>query len=228
MHVPAHFARGVEHGVKRIEVPFLGAAHRIVPDGAGGLGVLLHEVVHQVEAVLEFRIDLDDVGVEHLALEKRAAGDFVIDRRGIDLIGVLELFLLAVMDARVFDFNGVRIVGIQPPDGNAAVGEERLTAHVVLDFGAVVLRDDANRGVFNAVAAVLDDGGERRDAVRVDDDFADVALNMEGHLGARRTARGIGGGDEGDGERCGERARNELFQHCLSFGWSSGGDLFGR
>ena len=65
VHVPAHFA------ILRIEVPLHRTAHRIVPNCARGLGVLLHQIVDEIKAVGELRINLSDLRLKHIVMKTR-------------------------------------------------------------------------------------------------------------------------------------------------------------
>ena len=201
MHVPAHFTLGVNDGDHRIEVPFHRAAHRVVPNHASGLGVLLHQIVDKVQTVGELRIHLDDLGFEHIVRKRRVAAHFVIYGGGVDRIGFRNLFGLAVELARVAHLNLVVVVGIKAENRNAGVGEKLLATHLVFDFLTVFLGHDAHRSFGEFVTAVFDDGGKRSNLVRIDDDFAELALCGKRHARARRAA--------GCGSRPRESARNK-------------------
>jgi len=71
VHVPAHFALRVDNGILRIEVPLHRTAHRIVPNCARGLGVLLHQIVDEIKAVGELRINLSDLRLKHIVMKTR-------------------------------------------------------------------------------------------------------------------------------------------------------------
>ena len=175
--VPADFAGGVDDGVLRIEAPLQGAARRVVPNDARALRGRNEKVVDEVEAILELFAHLHDFGVEHRALLAHGAVAFRVDGRRIDLVGFADVLLGAErVNARVGHFNGVHVVGIEAENRNAAVGEHFGAVHLVGDFRAVLLRNDAHLDVVELVAAAADDGRERRNAVRVRDHFANLSL----------------------------------------------------
>ena len=96
-------------------------------------------------------------------------------------------------------------------------------AHLVGDFLTAFLRHDADRHVGHGVAAVADDGRERRDLVRIRDDFADLALN--GVLDVRAGAAARSGGDArknagGGNGRGGELQREGLHEETPLDPWS--------
>ena len=111
------------------------------------------------------------------------------DRSRIELVAVLEVFGLAVEDAVVFDFHRVEVVGIETEDGDARMGADVFVRDRVADRLAAHLRENRHGRVLDDVAAVADDGGERRDLVGIDHHFADVALRLEGDGRAARAAR---------------------------------------
>ena len=185
MHVPAHFTLGVDDGIHRVEVPFHRAAHRIVPNHARGLGVLLHQVVDKVQTIGELRIHLDDLGFEHIVRKRRVAAHFVINRSRVNRVGFRNLFSLAVELARVAHFHLVVVVGIKAENGNAGVREKLLATHLVFDFLTVFLGHDAHRSFGEFVATVFDDGGKRCNLIRVDNDFAEFALCSKCHARTR-------------------------------------------
>ena len=201
MHVPAHFTLGVDDGIHRVEVPFHRAAHRIVPNHARGLGVLLHQVVDKVQTIGELRIHLDDLGFEHIVRKRRVAAHFVINRSRVNRVGFRNLFSLAVELARVGHFNLVVVVSVKAKDRDTRVSEQLFAAYLVLDFLAALLGNNAYGRFRDFVTAVFDDGGERRNFVWIDDDFAELALCGKRHARARRTA--------GCGSCPRESARNE-------------------
>ena len=176
-HVPTDVAGRVDDGVLREEVPLKGAAHRVVPDGARADAGLLGDVVDEVEAVLEFRINLLHFGAEERMALGFDAGDFRVRGRRVELIRVLEVFGLAAQRAGVAHLDHVDVVGIEAEDGNAAVGKQFGARDLVFDRLAVELGLDLDDDVAEVVAAVADDGRKRRNAVRVHHDFTDVALH---------------------------------------------------
>ena len=169
VHVPADFALGVDDGVLRVEVPFHRAAHRIVPDRARRLGVLLHEIVDEVEAVLELRINLDHLRFEHVAMQSRRAAHLVVHGSRVDLVGVGELLRFAVELPGVGNFNRIHVVRIKTEDGNAGMRQKFGASHRILDLLTIRLRNNAHGRFRELIAAVADDGGQRRNAVRVHD-----------------------------------------------------------
>ena len=154
-------------------------------------------VVDEVETVFEPGLHDFGLRVEHRRRLHRRAVAHRVDRGRVELVAVLEVLGLPVVDAVVFDLNGVQVVRIEAEDGNAAVREDLTARDVVLDFLAVRLRDDADLRVLDFIAAVADHGRERGDLVRVPDDLADVALNGVGDVGAGSAAHrhGVGGGE---------------------------------
>ena len=206
LHEPARFARRVDDGVLRIVGPFLGAAHRIVPDDLLRLRARREKVVDEVETVLEFlrrtglHVDLE--GARRL---RAVPGRFKVDGRRADLVGFGLFFALSLEDARVAHFDRVHVVGVEAPDGNSAVGEKGLRPHVVADFLTALFRNDAHRRLREDVAAVADHGRERRDVVWIDDDRAEFALDDPVDLRARGTARGHDGKGQGKRERRGQK-----------------------
>ena len=88
----------------------------------------------------------------------------------------------------------------------------------VADRLAAHLREDRDGRVLDDVAAVADDGGERRDLVRIDHHFADVALRLEGDGRAARAARSEDAARErGDARRKSRIDGNTLDLHAVSF-----------
>ena len=205
VEVPAHGARCVDHGDLRIEGPFKGAAHRIVPDGAGGLRGRRQQIVDEVDAVLVLLGHLEDLRVEHVALLVGRAVRNIRDRRHPELVFFREGFRLPLEETGISHFDRIGVVRIEPPDGNAGVRAKLHVVDVVFDFLAAHLRHDADRGVGDVVAAVLDDGGERRDAVRIHDHFADVALRSVVHGRAARAFGHDGRRRRRCSDRCGDR-----------------------
>ena len=185
MHVPAHFTLGVDDGIHRVEVPFHRAAHRIVPNHARGLGVLLHQVVDKVQTIGELRIHLDDLGFEHIVRKRRVAAHFVINRSRVNRVGFRNLFSLAVELARVGHFNLVVVVSVKAKDRDTRVSEQLFAAHLVLNFLPVLLRNNAYGRFRDFVTAVFDDGGERRNFIGIDNDFAEFALCGKCHARTR-------------------------------------------
>ena len=86
---------------------------------------------------------------------------------------------------------------------------------VVGNFLAALLRNDAHVRILDHVAAVADDGGQRRDVVGIDDHFADLALHFDLNGRARSTARSERSTHH---ERSGKRGsgRNEFEFHSDS------------
>ena len=183
MHVPADFALGVDDGVLRVEVPFHRAAHRVVPDRTRSLGILLHEVVDEVEAVLELRINLNHLRFEHVAVQSRRAAHLVVYGSRIDLVDVGELLRFAVELPGVGNLNRIHVVGVKAENGNAGVRQKFGAAHRILDFLTIGLRNNAHGRFRQLIAAVADDCRERSNAVRIHDYFADVALGRKTDVG---------------------------------------------
>ena len=193
-HVPADVARRVDHGVLRIVDPLKRAAHRVVPGRACDVAARRQEVVDEVEAVLEFGRNLLHFGLEHGVVLGGRAVRLSVDPGRVDAVDfVFDAGFLRAVDERVRHLDRVVVVGIEAEDRDARMGAQLNIAHVVLDFGAAVLGNDADRGILELVAAVADDGRERRDLVRVRDDFADLALDGVLDVRAGAAARGGGG-----------------------------------
>ena len=205
-HEPARFARRVDDGVLRIVGPFLGAAHRIVPDDLLRLRARREKVVDEIETVLEFlrrtglHVDLE--GARRL---RAVPGRFKVDGRRADLVGFGLFFALSLEDARVAHFDRVHVVGVEAPDGNSAVGEKGLRPHVVADFLTALFRNDAHRRLREDVAAVADHGRQRRDVVGIDDDRAEFALDDPVDLRAGSAARSHDGKGQGESDRNGQK-----------------------
>ena len=74
--------------------------------------------------------------------------------------------------------------------------------NIVCDFLAAVLRHHTDMSREQFVAAVLNDGGERRNLIRVDDHFAEITLlgKTDDSETARRS-HGKGSACGGDGKR---------------------------
>ena len=214
-HVPADVTGRVENRVLRPEVPFEGAARGVVPDDARADAGLFRDVVDEVEAVLEFGIDLLHFNAVRNFLFHRDAGHFKVDGRGVELDRVGELFGLAAQFPGVGDFDLVDVVGIETEDGDAAVRQNLAVGDLVLDFTAVGLRKYAHRDVLDRVAAVADDGRKRRDAVRVHHHFAEVTLDVIVDLRTRGTADGERG-DRNRGHGAGEKFEAEIHGVLLS------------
>ena len=211
--VPTHGARRVDDRVFGTERPFERAAHGVVPHEARSVGGSRNEVVDEVETILEGGIHLFDLHVERrMGLAGRAVRTEVNGGR-VELIAVLEVFDFAVVNPVEFDFDRVEVVGIKTEDRNAAVVADVRVRHLVREFLTARLRHDAHGDVPNDVAAVANDGRKRRDAVRVHDDFAQMALSEVGDVRARGAARGEGASrarNESETAKCGERRRNVL------------------
>ena len=221
VHVPADFALRVENGVLRVVVPFERAAGGVVPDHAALLRSGREEVVDEVEAVLEFGIDLHDLGLEHVVVLSHRAVHRGVDRRGVHRVDLfLNARFLAVVDIGVAHLDLVVVVGIEAEHRNAGIGAKGLVAHLVGDFLAARLRDDAHGSVLELIAAVLDDGRERCNLVGVDDDFADLARSnvLHGRAGAaaachdgRREAEARDEGErEGDRRKLGREGHQSI------------------
>ena len=211
VEVPTDFAGRVDDGRDRNEVPGERPAHGVVPDGAVVEADFRTHVVDEVETVFEGLVHLLDSRLEEArALELRALID-AHDRARVDRIGFSLRFVLAVEVAHVGDFHRVAVVGVKTEDGNACVREELAAGDVVLDFTAALLRDDAHRGALEVVAAVLDDGGERRHLVGIDDNFAEFALDRTVlDDGAADSAHGVdGAAREGGAGQCGQDGRGK-------------------
>ena len=201
---PTDFALRVDDDRLGRELPGHGAAHRVVPDGAHGLGVRRAEVVDEVEAVGELLGDLLHVGLEHQALFVRGAGRNAGDRAGVDRVGELDGFDLALEALLGGHFDLVLVVGVQTEDRHAAVREELGAGDLVGDFLTALLRHDAHVGIEKFIAAVLDDGSERRNAVRIDEHFAQ--RTVKGRKAHDVVARG---GAHGHGAARGARGRRK-------------------
>ena len=167
--IPAIVALRVDDADLRVEVPFKRAAHGIVPDGMGGLAREVLGVVEEVEAVLELRINLDHLRFEHVAMQSRRAAHLVIHGSRVDLVGVGELLRFAVELPGVGNFNRIHVVRIKTEDGNAGMRQKFGASHRILDLLTIRLRNNAHGRFRELIAAVADDGGQRRNAVRVHD-----------------------------------------------------------
>jgi hypothetical protein len=184
-------------------VPFERPAHGVVPDGAAAVGGLVGEVVDEVETVLEFGIDLLHFHAEgHDRFVGRTSG-FKVDGRCVDLNRIGEGFALSIEETGVGHFDLVEMVRIETPYRNAAVREEFRARNLVGDLVAVQFRHDRDGRIGERVASVADHGGERRDFIRIHDDFADMlSLHFEVGVRARSAAdRHRGGRQHGEAER---------------------------
>ena len=218
MQVPTQLALCVDDADLRIAAPFERAARRVVPHGALGLRIVIENVVDEVEAVLETLFNLDDLRVEEAALLSGRAIARRIGRTAVDAVAFSDLFGLrvrAVGGARVAHLDRVDPVGVEAENGNARVREQVDVAHLVLDLLTFGLGNDADGRVGHDVAAVADDGGERRDAVRIDDHLAEQALDLVLDLRTRGTACGKRPKGQGGGNGHREHRGNEdaLRQH---------------
>ena len=189
-----YVAGRVDHADVGVEGPFKRAAGRIVPGKAGALRGNRRELVaNEIEAVLEVRVNGLDFGVEHGAFLAGHAVGLRIDGRRVELIAFLKLLDLAVVEARVLHLNRVQVVGIKAENRNAGIGLQLAVGNLVLDFLAVELRNNADFDVLDLIAAVANHGRQRSNVVRVDDHFADVALNGKCDGGTGGTAAREGG-----------------------------------
>ena len=202
VEVPANGARRVNNGNLRNEAPRESAAFRIVPDCARISAVGIAEVVDKVETIFEFRIDLLHLYVKHQVLFAGSPRFDAAQRTAIDRIGVFTLDLFAVKAVRILDFNLVGIVGIKTEHRNAGMRKQLRLRNIVCDFLAAVLRHHTDMSREQFVAAVLNDGGERRNLIRVDDHFAEITLlgKTDDSETARRS-HGKGSACGGDGKR---------------------------
>ena len=199
VHRPADLALGVDDEVDRVVVPLQSATHRVVPHRARALAGLRQEVVDEVQAVGELGLDLVDLG---LGEEGRAlglgAGGVGGHRAGVDGVGLLDALILAGDDLGVLDLHRVGVVGVQAEHRDAAVGLQVTVGDRVLDLLAAGLGHDAHQGALDGVAAITDDGRQRRDLVGVDHHLAELALDAVVQLGAAGSADGQGGLRQGD------------------------------
>lgn len=117
--IPAIIALRIDDADLRVEVPFERAAHGIVPDGVGSLAREVLSVVEEVEAVLEFGIDLHRTHLRHGGAFIDEARGFNVDGRAVNLVDVGVFFRLAVEEAREFDLDRVEVVGVEAENRNA-------------------------------------------------------------------------------------------------------------
>ena len=211
VHRPADLTPRVDDEVDRVVVPLERPADRVVPHRARALAGLGQEVVDEIQPVRELRLDLVDLrlGEEGRPLG-RDAGRVGGHRPDIDGVGLLQPLFLAGMDARVLDLDLVGVVRVQAEHGNAAVRLQVPRIYGVADLLAALLRHDPHRRVADLVAAVANDGRQRRDFVRVDDHLTQLALDgvVELRTAGTTDREGRAGGDR-RGDRGGERQRRE-------------------
>lgn len=79
----------------------------------------------------------------------------------------------------VSDFDGVDVVRIESEDRDASVRHDFFRRNFIGNFLPVFLRHDFDGDIFQLVAAVADDCGQRRNAIRIGDYFANLSLLRE-------------------------------------------------
>ena len=212
-HVPTDFARRINDGVLRIVVPFKCAAGGVVPHHAGLLRSRRKEIVDQIEAVFEFRINLDHFRFKHVVMLSHRTVDRRINSRRVDAVLLfLNAAFLTLVDDRIAHFDRVVVVRVKTEHRNAGVRAQKRVCDLVADFLSALLRNHADRSVFKLIAAVLNDRGERSDLIGVDDDFTDLTRGNIGHGRAGSAAGCLYGGRETKtcGQRNGEGDRGNL------------------
>ena len=205
LEVPADFTLGIGNPVNRVRGPLQRAAFRAVPNGLSSTAGNTANVIHVVQTIRKLPgRGLNDSRLRENGIFALGASQITPGRRRVHLIGFVEVFCLIVPDTVVTHLNMVDVVRVQAENRDAAVSHHLTVGHVIGDFLTAGLRDDADADILQHIAAVMNDGGERRDLIRIHLNLADMTLNLIDGLSAGRTAKSEGGRRKRNAGCCGD------------------------